>query len=261
MYRVLFLLLAAIALAAIPLQADVIVNTSIVLNTLSVTSSSGTVQFAPMPISASAQAQDSFGGSSSQYNLATGAPTSATANTVAANASSSMSAPLFTGSATSGVSIPNTSASASSSGISYLGFSADALGNVYFGSFQVNGAGGSVNVMLSAGLTVNQTLTTTAAGQSAYSEGIFTLLLPDLSSSPELFYDNPVTIGPNTAMSSPYSNTLTNSLMIAENTPYTFILTLDAESSGVNAAVPEPSLFVLTAIGLAALVLARKRSH
>jgi hypothetical protein len=44
--------------------------------------------------------------------------------------------------------------------------------------------------------------------------------------------------------------------MLQPNTPYLLIAGIDAESSGVN--IPEPSLFAAVAVGLSALVLARR---
>lgn len=249
--------LSALAVAGLcltlPLQADVIVSSSISLNGLSITPMSGSVMFIPpLAASAFAEAEDSLGGFDQQFNTANDSATSATAATTLASANTTASAPLLTASATSGVNIAGITASASSG--------ANGGPGSFIGVFEITGAAGMVHVNFSAPLTGTQYLTTNGGGQTASSEITFYLLLPDISSSPELFYDNPLTIGPDSTSVSPLSQTLSASVMLQTNTQYNLIVDVDAESSGLNI-TPEPSLFTLTALGLLGVFVARRRRN
>jgi len=253
MSRIIASALAAAGLwLAIPLKADVIVSSSINLTGLSISPASGSVSIiSPFAASAFAQAQDSLGGFANQFNTVNDTATSASAATSLASGSAAASVPGLTASAASGVNISHVTASASGSGNGGPGSLA--------GLSEITGTTGMVNVTLSAPLTGNQSLTTNDGGQTASSEIIFSLLLPDIdSSNPELFYDNPLTIGPNSTLVSPLSTTLTTSVSLMANTQYTLIVDVDAESSGLNI-VPEPSLFVITALGLIGLSVLRRR--
>jgi hypothetical protein len=114
-----------------------------------------------------------------------------------------------------------------------------------------------VSVNLTAPLSGDQSLMTTGDGVSASSEIIFEALLPDVSITPILFYDNPLSIGPNTTLVSPLSTTLSASETLMANTPYLLIVGVDAESSGLSMA-PEPSLCALTALGLLGVFAVRR---
>jgi hypothetical protein len=123
------------------------------------------------------------------------------------------------------------------------------------GSFEITGVTGPVNITLSTALAITQSLQTSGSGVSASSEAIFTLLLPDVDPvNPQLVYDNLLTIGPAQTLISPASPTLTTSLSLQGDTPYSFVASLDAESSGIS--VPEPSslCLALSVLGLAALL-------
>ena len=253
--RILLILSVALCLGSTSAWANsVIVNTSISLTGLGlqISPASGTLIISqPVPTSTFAQAQDSTGGSASQSD-----PASSSASTGLADASGTASAVVnLTGTATANINLPdNFSGQASSTGQATLGI--DPTFSM-FGSFEISSAGGSpspVNVTFSAPLAVDQFLQTSGAGVSASSEAIFSLLLPDLSSSPILFYDNLLTIGPSQTLSNLVSPTLTTTQSLLSDTPYTFIAALDAESSG--ASVPEPSSLpcVLAALGLSAVL-------
>jgi hypothetical protein len=76
------------------------------------------------------------------------------------------------------------------------GANGDPFGSL-FGQFEIVGTTGPVSVQLKALLDYSQSLSTTGYGLSAFSEVVFNLLLPDVSGDPLLFFDNPLTIGPN----------------------------------------------------------------
>jgi hypothetical protein len=62
--------------------------------------------------------------------------------------------------------------------------------------FEVTGATGPVTTDTDASLAGNQFLMTSSTGVSASSETIFTLTSPHVNSSPLLFFDSPLSIGP-----------------------------------------------------------------
>ena len=125
-----------------------------------------------------------------------------------------------------------------------------------------------MDVTFTALLSNYQYLLTDANGQSAYSESIFTLLLPDVSYDPVLFSDNLLTLtGPNqfTSTGGTQPLSLTTTISLQPNTPYSFTSTLDAEANGYGVlAVPDgsnPVALVLIAVGLSAAfggLIARK---
>jgi hypothetical protein len=228
-------------------RADAVVTTSLALTRLQILPAAGAVQLlSPWTAFVFAQAEDSLGGLDASTSSVFDSGTSVTATTALANASTAASFPALNESTASGINI-STVASASSSGQGQLS-----------GSFEIVGATGPVRVVFNALLASNQSLSTSGGGISASSETVFNLLSPDLNGgSSFLFFDNPLTIGANSSTSDSASPTLTTSLMLDSNTPYFLIAGVDAESSGRN--IPEPSLLVAVAFGLAALVLARFR--
>lgn len=242
------LVLAVLCVFPASLRADVIVSTSLSLTGLQISPSSGTLQIlSPLTASAFAQAQDSLGGLDQHFNSADDGATSATALTLFANSSGAASAPLLDANAGSGVNISALEAAAASVGRGSLR-----------GTFEIIGATAPVNVQFQAMLQISQSLSTPGAGQSATSEVIFTLFLPDLPNQPLLFLDNPLTIGASDSGSDTMSPTLTASVTLQPNTEYSFISEVDAESSGHNS-VPEPSslLLLLTVLVLFAFSVAR----
>jgi hypothetical protein len=220
------------------LFADVTVSTSVSLTSLEILPASGTLQLiTPWPASVFAQASDSLGGDDTELDIVLGAATSVNASTTLASASGTSSALAVTSNGSSGVLIPNIDGSASSVGVGQLA-----------GLFEITGVDSAVNVQISAVLSVNQTLVTEGGGQSATSEAIFDLEMPDLGGT-ILLFDNPLSIGANGSAAFSSSPTLTQTVTLQPNTPYAFIAGAEAESSGLNA-VPEPSFFFLGVAGL-----------
>jgi len=245
-------------LLAVTAHAGVLVTTSINLTHLQVAPGFGSFQVQP-PFTAGAnvQASDSLGGSSSQFNNVDDSSTSASAATALANASAAASVPALTANASSGVHI-GLLASASSSAQGALG-PAFGVGQGFFEIFDSLTPGANpVSVTFKATLNINQFLHTDAFGITASSETIFQLILPDLPNQPLLFFDNPMTIGSSNTASFASSPTLTGTVTLNTNTPYTLIAEVDSESSGLNS-VPEPSLVLIDALGLVALCIFFRR--
>jgi len=246
-----FAILAITLLFPIALRADAIVNNSLSLSGLQITPASGSVQLqAGFAASAFAEAEDSLGGFSQQFTTVNDGATSASAATTLANASAAASVPGLTASTSGGVNIPEINAFAEST--------ANGGPGSLIGSFEIVGTSGAVSVQFAAPLMGSQSLSTIGGGRFATSEIAFNLLLPAVSSSPLLVYDNPLSIGPNSTLNFTYSNTLTASVMLQADTPYLLIAEVDPDSSGLNS-TPEPSLFALTALGLCVLLVARRR--
>jgi hypothetical protein len=242
------------------LRANVIVNTSLSLNQFQMQASEGSIEFtsplasppgcngANLCATAYVEAEDSLGGYDQLFNVADNGATSASASTALAQANSAASAPAQTASASDGVNIPLISASASSS----------AQGTLW-GTFEIVGTSDNATVQFSAALTADQILATDNNGVFASSEVIFTLALS--SGDTPLFLDNPLTIGSGSSIVSPYSGTLTGSSSpLLPDTAYTLVIQTDAESSGLNSGVPEPSSLILsiTALGVYGLITGRK---
>jgi hypothetical protein len=240
-YRFLFV---AVCLGTTAAWADVIVNTQLGLTELQIAPSTGTLEIlSPVTAFTFAQALDSLGGSDAQSNSVQDSATSANAATTLASASGAASATALTGNVTANVNLP----------ANFDGFANSAGQSSLSGMFEINSATTNpINVTFNAFLSVSQFLQTTGAGESATSETIFTLLLPDFGQNPVLGFDNPLAIGPDDVMSYDTSPTLTTSMSLKPNTSYSFHAELDAESNGVSV-VPEPSpvWLLFTAFGLA----------
>jgi hypothetical protein len=110
---------------------------------------------------------------------------------------------------------------------------------------------------LSAVLDEAQSLTTFADGLSASSEVTFFLNLTDFYgnplqnfASPLLYFDDPLSIGPNSALSDASTPTLTASVMLQGDTPYYLYTEADIEVYGATAPTPEPSSLLLMFSGL-----------
>jgi hypothetical protein len=234
-------------------KADVVVISSLSLSQLQIVPTSGTLQIlSPFSASANAQAQDDISGMNSQFNQVNDSATSAAAATAFAIASGAASSVSLTASAASGVNIPEITSFASSTGQSGLGVDFGGTGQFEI----VSPSNTTVTTSFNAGFTGAQSLTTTGGGQFATSEIIFNLMLPDLgSNSSVLFYDNPLSIGPNGMLMGSFSNTLMSSVDLQTNTPYSLLLEVDAESSGYNF-VPEPSYSFLTGCSFFVILLA-----
>jgi hypothetical protein len=259
-----FFRVAVVALCLWPasrlLRADVMVSTSIGLSQLTITPQSGSIQFVTpqnsppgctspsLCATAFAQASDSLGGFDQQYNVADNGTATAKAFTLA-NATATASVPTLKASANSAVNIVGLEASASSS----------ALGNPasFVGTFMVTV---DTTLEISAMLTIDQSLFTDSAGLFASSETIFSVQL-DNGDIP-VFFDNPMSIGPNGSAALMQNLTLTGSTsMLLANADYSIFIQTDAESSGATM-VPEPSAscLLVTVMGLSGLMRAR-RAH
>jgi hypothetical protein len=219
------------------LQAGVIVASTLNLTQLQILPSSGTVQFLP-PINASAFVQvfDNLGGFDQQFDSVDDGATNVSAATALAFASAAASAVSMTASTTAGLNIPQITADAGTTPGSPYG--------LLQGLFQITGAGGPVSVQLKALLDVHQSLATSGYGQSATSEAIFNLLLPDISGDPILFFDDLRSIGPNDSSSTSSSPTLSAFVTLQPGMPYYLIVNVDPDVSGSSTA-PEPASLLL----------------
>ena len=223
---------------------SVTVNTSLNLNSLTITPASGsdaTVNFTTLVAGTPyTQAQDSTGGYASGTTSATDSPF--------ANASGAASLSPLGGSAIANVTLPYLFAGyASSSADSYLS-----------GAFEITGTSNPVDVTFTASLSNNQYLKTGANGQSAFSGTTFLLSVPDASSNPVLGYANPLSIAGLNQLTSTGTQpvSLTTTISLQPGTPYSFTTTLDAEANGYGVlAVPDgsnPVALMLIAVGLSA---------
>jgi hypothetical protein len=142
----------------------------------------------------------------------------------------------------SGIKIVGIDASASSSG---QGSPASLLG-----AFEITGTTSATALTVSATFSSNQSLFTDIRGVSASSETIFSVQIGD---DIPVFFDSPLSIGPNTTLLLPVTQTLNGSTTapLLPNTTYSLFIQTDAESSGLNSA-PEPSSFyvLITALGV-----------
>ena len=241
--RNLFLLSVVLCLGPTAAWASsVIVNTGLSLTELQISPATGTLDvLSPVTVSTYAEALDSSGG----FDDSASNPANAADSTLA-TASGAGSGSALTGSVTANINLPD----------SFNGFGSSTGQSSLSGSFQIISTSSSpIDVTLSAALSGSQFLQTTGNGVLATSEIIFTLLLPDLSASPILALDNPLSIGPGSETNAPYSSTLTTSVSLSPNTDYSFVVSLDAESEGVSI-TPEPSSLslVLTSVGLLAVL-------
>jgi hypothetical protein len=237
-----------------PIKAGVVVETSLNLLRLQISPSSVTLQIiSPFTASANTSAEDSITGlNPQQFNQVNDSATSASATTAFASANGAASAVSLTASASSGVNLPEVTSSASSAGQGGLGLDFGGTGLIEI----VSPTNTTVSTQFSAQFSGNQSLTTAGGGQLATSEIIFNFMLPDLGANASVFFlDSPLSIGPDSLLISPYSDTLMNSVDLQTNTSYNFLLEVDAESSGLDF-VPEPSYSFLTVCSFLAILLA-----
>lgn len=239
----LLFLLAPLLLAVPPVQGSSVANGSISISNLSITPSGGNVVFSALwTAEAFDQAQNSLGGSQSQYNSSLGGLAQSTASVQYASAQSSADAMNLLLMASSGVNIPGGVIAASSV----------SRADIFNSTFMITGGSGPVDVNFGVMLNSLQNLVTDSSGLVASSEVIFAL---EVDGNVVLFRDSPLTIGPNMSAVLPFSGELTNSMTLNYNQDYTIRLEADAENSGQN--VPEPSTIAL-ALGGAAAVLIRR---
>ncbi len=225
-------------------NATAIANSSIMLESLTITPASGSIMFSPTAQSF-AQTQNSLGQVVSNFDSGTTANSSATVTW--ANASGSADSISQTAFVSANVDLPGSVVGAAS---------AAGQGTLYDFSFSITGTTGPVSVQFSALLPYSQSLLTDLAGVQASSEDIFYL---SLDGQPVLFLDLPMTIGSSSSFSASGSPTLSNSMTLTAGQTYNLYLELDAESSGIN--VPEPaSLSLLLGGALLSLVRRKLRS-
>ncbi len=254
-YRMFVLALSLVACQA--MRATVVVNTSLSLTSLTITPSlggdSGSVQIQPGvygPVFAGVS--DSLGDLDTEFNFNFDGPASTSASVPLAGAGAAADGSLLTASATSGVNIPGLNANAATNPNANAQLS---------GTFEIvdttNTGTVPVSVLFSAALATNQSLSTDLQGISASSEVTFQFSLPDIPAVPFLSYDNLLTIGPGQSESTTASPTLSGSTTLLTNTPYSFFLETDSESSGVDSVIPEPSSLFLVIAGLALVAAIR----
>ena len=223
---------------------SVTVNTSLNLNSLTITPASGsgaTVNFTTPVGTTYSQAFDSSTG-------VTASGTTSATDSPFANASGAASLSPLGGLVTADITFPDWVAGyASSSGDSYLS-----------GAFEITGTSNPVDVTFTASLSNYQYLLTGANGQSAFSGETFELKVPDASSNPVLGYANPLSIAGLNQLTSTGTQpvSLTTTISLQPGTPYSFTTTLDAEANGYGVlAVPDgsnPVALMLIAVGLSA---------
>jgi hypothetical protein len=204
----------------------------------------------PFNASAFTQVFDSLGGFDQEYNSVDGGATSASSSTTLVSSSASASAVGLTASTSSSLLIPQITASAGTATGSPYG--------LLQGYFQIVGTTGAVSVELTATLNEIQSLSTTGFGQSATAEATFSLLLPAISDSPILFFDDPLAIGANSTMADSSSPTLTATVTLQANTQYDLLAEVDPEIKGISM-TPEPSTVYLSFVGMCALALFLRR--
>ena len=252
--------------AAGPLRAEVIVTTLASLTQLTIAPQNPSATFffvgaqnnplappnctsANLCATAFAQAQDSLGGFSQQYDAEDNATASASANTALASASSTASEPAMTSISQSGVGIPNITASA----LSEIGNGNPAS---LLGEFSVSAA---TTLQFSASITIEQSLFTDNFGVSGSSEAQVGIFLGN--GDVPIFFDNPLTIGPNDSAAFSSTSALNGTTSLLQpNTNYDIFIQTDAESSGVTMA-PDPSSVCLSATVLGLILALRLRNN
>ena len=249
--------LACVSLCLIPavVRADVIINSSLSLLQLQITPSAGLFEIlSPFNASAFTQVFDSLGGFDQQFNSADDGATSAGSSTTLVTAMAVASAPALTESTTANLFLPEITASAGTTPGSPYG--------LLQGFFQITGTSGEVSVQLTAMLNESQSLSTTGSGLSASAEAIYSLLLPDISDSPLLFLDDPLSIAANASLSDSSSPALMATVTLMADTPYSLISQTDTEVKGTSS-IPEPSSLILlfTSFSLGLLFVLRHRCH
>jgi hypothetical protein len=224
-------------------QATAISFSDITVSNLQVAPASGSIVFDVFTTYAFAQAQNSLGELNASFDAQSGLP--AQADTFVTWADAHAFAGGTQWSASSNVNLSGGSNFARSAGQ-----------GLWSNMFMITGGTGTVTVNVSADVSGQLSLLTDAAGQVAQTETIFNLLLDGF---PILFLDQLQSIGPNDSFYSLFANTLTNSVDLQFDTPYSLLLRVDSESETINAApIPEPSTVTMVGLGLGA-VLARRR--
>jgi|HubBroStandDraft_1064217.scaffolds.fasta_scaffold273018_1 hypothetical protein len=195
-------LLTAFCLLPTATRADAIVSSTLNLTQIQITPSSDLVVISPFSSAAFAQVYDSLGGADFEYDREsdTSASVSAATTLLSAEFTALAESPL-TMSGTADLDIPDIGADGGTNpGCCY--------GQLQ-GFFEIyTGNTDPVSTTVTAFLTESQSVTTTADGLSASSEVTFALNLydyygdpPQSFDSPLLFYDDAISVGPNSTFS------------------------------------------------------------
>ncbi len=230
-----------------PAHASAIAFSDVLASDLTITATNGTLVFSPYAATAFALAQNSLGEVDAQFD-GPAAAAAAIATVTWANAQGTSGAAQW--SAQSSVNIPG-------------GFDAAAASQaqgLWASDFVINCSttcGRSTQVTFSALLSGLLFVQTDSTGLSATTETIFNL---NLDGNPVLFHDALLSIGPNDLQSQAFATVLASTLTLDYDTPYSLLLRVDSESSGLTT-VPEPSTLTLVALGIAAVRARRRRTR
>ncbi len=118
--------------------------------------------------------------------------------------------------------------------------------------FIITGGMGTVDVDFSVDIAGEMHVKTDECGVLAETEIIFAM---ELDGDPILFFQDMLSIGPNSELQKSISlSLLAENVSLEFDTPYFLLLEVDSESVGIVEPIPEPSTMVLTLVGLGALV-------
>lgn len=234
------IILLVFILAGVTAWSATISQSSLQLQSLTITPSSGAIMFAPTAQSF-AQAQNSQGDLISDFQSGATANSSVGVTWAAGNGSADSSSEEA--SAFANLNIPTSGEAAASS----VG-----RGTLYDFNFQITGTTGSVPVNFSAMLPFAQLLMTDSLGLEASSEIMFEL---SIDGNLVLFSDSPMSIGSSSSASTSGIWNLSNSVDLTAGQSYELYIELDGESSGKS--TPEPSALYL--LGSAVLPILCRR--
>ena len=241
--RTWLMLAAALSLGAAPLaRATITVNSTSTFSNISIDPSSGSLMYLSA-FESSAYAQS---GPNSQNN--TGISSTANASDVPVPGGSA------TGFGTASTSFPSGEANATGfipDGVA--GYDTSAGRASVNNLFEITGVSTPVSVTFSAVIAGELNLSSDLYGISGQAEDIFTL---SVNGNPELFYDQPLSIGPSQSISTGYTNMLTATVTLMPNTQYTLWAEADAEAYVANGpqVVPEPSESALGACAVVSIL-------
>ena len=232
-------------------HAEAIAFSSISFSNLTVSSSSGTINFAGGWTSESfAEAENSLGEVNALDSFPQSTNTSVTQTATFATASGNAAVtPSLSGGASTNTTIPGSMAEADTTGTGTLS-----------NFFTISGASGSsVNVSLSALISYLLNVQTDAAGVLARTETIFSV---DIDGTSALFSDTFFQIGSSSTSSTAFGPTLiSNTISLDPSIEHLIEIQADSESQAID--TPEPSTVSLLFAGLGSLAAwaGKKRSH
>ena len=239
----LFLMLALSVVLAPPLHATAIATASIQVTNFTITPASGMVVFGTLwTAQAFAQAQNSLCGCDSQFNSSFGGTAQADAAVLFAQGHALADGGSLNLSASDALNITG--------GV----MAANAVGNatLFNTTFSITGGSGPVNVTFSAMLDLTQSLFTDASGVSALSDASYTL---SLDGQNVLFMDSFNQIGPSSSWSDSFSGTLSDTITLTFDQPYTLYSSVDGDPYSYN--MPEPPTGSLMLLGAAVPLIRR----